>query len=213
MKIFTSLMFALLLVLCSTNLHAIPITIKFSGQIDGVCNFPPFCNGFGLGISVGDPFKGIFSYDSNAVPIATNFNVATYALTNFSVNFPTLSFTATNPTMKISLFDGFLEWINVQGVIPGGLFMNVGLTNGVPMLPNLSPPTFLSCAGWVLCGFQIKDYSFPAIETGWLETNSIRAVNFGNRSANIFSLPEPSTILLLVSGLLGLIVMGKLGPV
>jgi hypothetical protein len=214
MKIFISLMFALLFpVLCSTNLYAIPVTIKFSGQIDGVCNFPPFCNGFGLGISVGDPFKGSFSYDSNAVPIATNFNKATYALTNFGVNFPTLSFIATNPTMRISLFDGHIEWLNVQGSIPGGLFMNVGLTNGFPVLADLSLPTSLSCADWLLCGFQIKDYSFPAIEVGWQETNAIRALTVRNGSENSFSLLEPSTLLLLLSGLLGLIVIRKQDPV
>jgi hypothetical protein len=85
--------------------------------------------------------------------------------------------------------------------------MHIGLTNGSPVRDG-NLPASLACADWLLCGFQIKDEDLPAIEMEWLNPFVIGALNISNGSPGIFSLqtvPEPSSLILLVSGLIGLV--------
>jgi hypothetical protein len=204
-KNFISIVYALFFVMVSVaTLRAASITVEFSGMLDGACgNFTTSCDGFGLGLNVGDPFTGRFSYDSD-----------TGAPTEFFAQFPNVRFDATNLELEFQPFDGTLELFGIQGTIPGGLFLTVGLTNGTSVRGG-NLPTFLTCADWFLCGFQINDTGDIPFESDWaFNPEVIRALNSGNSSPGIFSLqtisapssptvPEPSSLTLLSSGLIG----------
>jgi hypothetical protein len=169
---------------------AIPTTFSFSGTVEGVCNFPPICNAFGLPIALGDPFTGQFSFDDTETP------------TDFRISFPQVSFVATDLSLLTQDFDGHIQFANLQGRIANGLFINIGLTLGFPARPDLFSPVVWDCAQWFLCGLQINESGGIAVEEGWLEINAIRALNPDNQSPEIFSIravPEPSTLLLLGS--------------
>jgi hypothetical protein len=144
---------------------------------------------------VGDPFSGRFSYDPVNGP------------TEFFARFPNLRLDATNLEIEFQPFDGFLTFMHIRGEIPGGSFMHIGLTNGSPVGDG-NLPTFLACEDWFLCGFQIKDTDDPAIEMEWLNPLVIGALTISNGSPEIFSLqtvPEPSSLVLLISGFIGLV--------
>lgn len=155
-------LFALLALLLAPSLaYGNLMTFDFSGQLDKI---GPFGEDFGFGVAVGDPFSGSFSYDTNQTPLLeTAFGFTQYAASSFIVNFPQSSASGTNLTLSIQLFDGFLEWVNIQGLISPGLFMDVGFTNGFSVLPNNLPPTFLSCADWFSAPFKLNHHrSLPS---------------------------------------------------
>jgi hypothetical protein len=172
--------------------HAELITINFAGHLSTI---GAFGNDFGLGVHVGDAFSGSFSYDSDALPISVSTigpPSGLYMPLSFTVQFPGVTVVGSSLKMQIQLMDIRLTFFNIQGIIPGGFYMNVGLTNGKEVLDSVSPPTSLDCADWLLCGLQIKASSFPAIEIGWLEPDSIRALNgLTNAHPEIFSFIPP----------------------
>ena len=196
-KIFSRTVLSVFFVIVSaTAPHANLIVVEFSGSLDRVCDVAPFCNGHELELAVGDPFSGRFSYDPITGPA------------EFFVRFPNVRLDATNLEIEFQPFDGFLTFFNIRGEIPGGSFMHIGLTNGSPVRDG-NLPTSLACADWLLCGFQIKDEDLPAIEMEWLNPFVIGVLNISNGSPEIFSVqtvPEPSSLVLLISGFIGLVI-------
>ena len=86
-------------VVSATLLHANQVVVNFLGSLEGTCgNYDAAtntCDGFGLGLKVGDPFNGRFSYDDSG------------AVTEFFVQFPTVRFDAINLELEFQPFDGF----------------------------------------------------------------------------------------------------------
>jgi len=202
-KQFANLLWSSLLLSLSYTSVVYGITVDFAGTLESTCGHfdstSGECDGFGLGLSVHDPFTGQWTYDAE-----------TAAVNTFFVEFPTFRFDASNLSLMFHPFDGSLTLFGVKGSLPNGLFLTVGLTNGDTVGTGTLPLSF-SCANWFLCGLQINETGNIPFEMDWMDFQGISALNAANEETAVFALstmqhaPEPSTVVLIGLGCLALV--------
>ena len=192
---------ALLVILASTSASwAAPVNGIFSGEISYDCgDGSRGCDGFGLGLSVGDLLTGEFAFDPAAATPLSNDSLDVAGLF-LSASIAGFSFEATHVVARFVPFNGFTETFWVQGQLASGLYMSVGLTSGFPIV-DTAVPLRLDSDDWLLAAFKISFIETPPVAEFACEIDSICSTSFG-RNLSVRTVPAPAPSVLVGMGLL-----------
>ena len=178
--------------------YAVPVTYTFSGNAGGYVN------------SVSDPFSGAFTFVVNGDTTAINTSGAPFfKLSNVNGTFTRGSFSATltGVTVESNANPAFENIDFYNTTFLNGLGMSDPALNGYNLSTSIGPITVttLSPAGSFLT---------PTFAGGGFTTTGSDTVFFTSNDSLTFtastaSVPEPSAVLLLGLGLVGIVIMRK----
>jgi hypothetical protein len=196
-----------------------PITFYFTGELIGVTDNTPNLV-LGDQFSIGDAFSGIFTYDLSAIDggppeyagayhynaLPTGISISTNGL-NFSSDPDNVNINISTYNDMVNVFGEMMDQFsfhvnfNVIFPVPTGIGSSISIILQdwtATALENDSLPTDLYLPSWEVAYFQLSSNIGPHAWDYYSILGEIHSITPQN------PIPEPTTMLLLASGLMGL---------
>jgi hypothetical protein len=202
----------------ASGAHASLVTGSFSGYLNGIATVDPSRPAAPPGLQDPSPMTGSFSYDTAlATVIASNLTPGIGSVIYSFTQGATLSITADGTTLGVHataalpleigvtwqsffIIGGAPDATNAYGVLP---YLNLHDANAVlPFAPGFALPT--SAPPLAVFDEKFAAWTPEIVDGDGTYSPNREAVDFQLTSLTFTDVPEPATLALLVSGLLGL---------